>query len=59
MTQQTAEMTTDIIVAGAGSAGLSAAIAFAQAGFSVVCIGKIPAHAPGRTVASALPTQLG
>ena len=41
----------DIIVAGAGSAGLSAAIAFAQSGFSVICAGRIPAHAPGRTVA--------
>ena len=42
---------TDIIVAGAGSAGLSAAIALAQAGFTVVCVGAVPAHAPGRTVA--------
>ena len=41
----------DIVVAGAGSAGLSAAIALAQAGFAVVCAGRIPAHAPGRTVA--------
>jgi 2-octaprenyl-6-methoxyphenol hydroxylase len=46
-----AEINTDIIVAGAGSAGLSAAIALAQAGFDVICAGKIPAHAPGRTVA--------
>ena len=51
MTQHAADMTAEIIVAGAGSAGLSAALAFAQSGFSVVCIGKIPAHAPGRTVA--------
>lgn len=41
----------DILVAGAGAAGLSAAIALAQAGFSVVCVGAIDRRANGRTVA--------
>ncbi len=41
----------DIIVAGAGSAGLSAAIALADAGFHVLCIGRLDLSAHGRTVA--------
>jgi 2-octaprenyl-6-methoxyphenol hydroxylase len=41
----------DIIIAGAGAAGLSAAIALADAGFSVVCIGRFDLEARGRTVA--------
>ncbi|WP_341871989.1 FAD-dependent monooxygenase [Methylocella silvestris] len=41
----------DILVAGAGAAGLSAAIALAQAGFSVACAGQIDRRANGRTVA--------
>ncbi len=41
----------DILVAGAGAAGLSAAIALAQAGFSVVCVGHVDTRANGRTVA--------
>jgi 2-octaprenyl-6-methoxyphenol hydroxylase len=41
----------DILVAGAGAAGLSAAIALAQAGFSVVCAGHVDGRPNGRTVA--------
>jgi 2-octaprenyl-6-methoxyphenol hydroxylase len=41
----------DILVAGAGAAGLSAALALAHAGFSVVCVGHIDRRANGRTVA--------
>jgi 2-octaprenyl-6-methoxyphenol hydroxylase len=42
---------TDIIVAGAGAAGLSAAIALAKAGFQTLCIGRFDLEAHGRTVA--------
>jgi 2-octaprenyl-6-methoxyphenol hydroxylase len=42
---------TDIIVAGAGAAGLSAAIALANAGFRTLCIGRFDLEAHGRTVA--------
>lgn len=45
------ETQADILVAGAGAAGLSAAIALAQAGFSVVCAGHVEGRANGRTVA--------
>lgn len=41
----------DILVAGAGAAGLSAALALAHAGFSVVCAGPVDRRANGRTVA--------
>ena len=41
----------DILVAGAGAAGLSAALALVQAGFSVVCVGHVDRRANGRTVA--------
>jgi 2-octaprenyl-6-methoxyphenol hydroxylase len=41
----------DILIAGAGAAGLSAAIALAQAGFSVICMGQVERRANGRTVA--------
>jgi len=41
----------DIIVAGAGAAGLSAAIALADCGFQTVCIGRFDFEAHGRTVA--------
>jgi 2-octaprenyl-6-methoxyphenol hydroxylase len=41
----------DIIVAGAGAAGLSAAIALADAGFRTLCIGRLDFEAHGRTVA--------
>lgn len=45
------ETRTDILVAGAGAAGLSAAIALAEAGFSVVCVGHVDRRANGRTLA--------
>ncbi|MGH6850976.1 MAG: FAD-dependent monooxygenase [Methylocella sp.] len=51
MSLSTAETETDILVAGAGAAGLSTAIALAQAGFSVVCVGHVDTRANGRTVA--------
>jgi 2-octaprenyl-6-methoxyphenol hydroxylase len=41
----------DIIVAGAGAAGLSAAIALADAGFQTLCVGRLDFEAHGRTVA--------
>lgn len=41
----------DILVAGAGAAGLSAALALVHAGFSVVCVGHVDRRANGRTVA--------
>ena len=42
---------TDIIVAGAGSTGLAAALAFARTGLRVTLIGRLPPPLPGRTVA--------
>ena len=51
MSLSTAETQADILVAGAGAAGLSTAIALAQAGFSVVCVGHVDTSANGRTVA--------
>jgi 2-octaprenyl-6-methoxyphenol hydroxylase len=45
------ELRADILVAGAGAAGLSAAIALVEAGFSVVCVGHIDRRANGRTLA--------
>lgn len=41
----------DVLIAGAGLAGLTAAIAFAQTGFDVVSSGADERHARGRTVA--------
>jgi len=41
----------DVIIAGAGAAGLSAAIALADAGFETICIGSLDNKANGRTVA--------
>jgi 2-octaprenyl-6-methoxyphenol hydroxylase len=41
----------DILVAGAGAAGLSTALALAHAGFSVFCAGHVDTRANGRTVA--------
>jgi 2-octaprenyl-6-methoxyphenol hydroxylase len=41
----------DVLVAGTGLAGLTAAIAFAKAGFDVVCCGADERIAHGRTVA--------
>jgi 2-octaprenyl-6-methoxyphenol hydroxylase len=51
MSLATAETQADILVAGAGAAGLSTAIALAQVGFSVVCVGHVDGRANGRTVA--------
>ncbi len=51
MSPSTADTQADILVAGAGAAGLSTAIALAQAGFSVVCVGHVDTRANGRTVA--------
>ena len=51
MSHSTADTQADILVAGAGAAGLSAALALAQAGFSVVCVGHVDTRANGRTVA--------
>jgi 2-octaprenyl-6-methoxyphenol hydroxylase len=51
MSLETPESQADILVAGAGAAGLSAAIALAQAGFSTICVGHVDTHANGRTVA--------
>ncbi len=51
MTDRVSNFDVDIIVAGAGAAGLSAAIALNQAGFTVVCAGHIDLRANGRTVA--------
>ncbi|MBB4197967.1 hypothetical protein CCR94_05290 [Rhodoblastus sphagnicola] len=41
----------DVLVAGAGSAGLAAAHAFAAQGRTVVVVGKVETHLAGRTVA--------
>jgi 2-octaprenyl-6-methoxyphenol hydroxylase len=51
MSLSSAETQADILVAGAGAAGLSTAIALAQAGFSVFCAGQVDGRANGRTVA--------
>jgi 2-octaprenyl-6-methoxyphenol hydroxylase len=51
MSLSTADTHADILVAGAGAAGLSTALALAQAGFSVVCVGHVDTSANGRTVA--------
>jgi 2-octaprenyl-6-methoxyphenol hydroxylase len=51
MSLSTAETQADVLVAGAGAAGLSTALALAQAGFSVVCVGHVDTRANGRTVA--------
>jgi 2-octaprenyl-6-methoxyphenol hydroxylase len=45
------ELSADILVAGAGAAGLAASIALADAGFSVVCAGHVDRRANGRTLA--------
>jgi 2-octaprenyl-6-methoxyphenol hydroxylase len=41
----------DVLVVGAGAAGLSAAHAFAAQGRSVIVVGKVETHLAGRTVA--------
>ena len=51
MSRTTPETQADILVAGAGAAGLSTALALAHAGFSVFCAGPIDCRANGRTVA--------
>ncbi len=54
MTEPAAEaktIKTQILVAGAGSTGIAAAMAFARAGFDVVLAGRFPPSLPGRTVA--------
>jgi 2-octaprenyl-6-methoxyphenol hydroxylase len=45
------ELGSDIVIAGAGLAGLTAAFGFAQAGFDVVCCGAAERAGSGRTVA--------
>ncbi len=47
----TAPLECDVLVAGAGSAGLSAAHAFAAQGRKVIVVGKIETNLAGRTVA--------
>ena len=42
---------TQILVAGAGSTGLAAALAFARAGLKTTLVGRSPPPLPGRTVA--------
>ncbi len=42
---------TDILVAGAGSTGIAAALAFARAGWKTQLVGRVPPPLPGRTVA--------
>ncbi|ARN81978.1 FAD-dependent monooxygenase [Methylocystis bryophila] len=42
---------TQILVAGAGSTGIAAAMAFARAGHKVALVGRFPPSLPGRTVA--------
>lgn len=42
---------TDILVAGAGSTGLAAALAFARSGLETTLVGRIPPPLPGRTIA--------
>lgn len=51
MTVSIADIEADILVAGAGAAGLSAALALVQSGFSVVCVGHVDRRINGRTVA--------
>ncbi len=49
--KETPPIECDVLVAGAGAAGLSAAHAFAAQGRKVVVVGKIETHLAGRTVA--------
>lgn len=48
---QAAQSEADILVIGTGAAGLSAAIALAKAGFSVIAVGAVEQRGGGRTVA--------
>ena len=49
--QADAERACDVVVVGAGLAGLAAAIGLARAGFSVICCGAGERLGEGRTVA--------
>jgi 2-octaprenyl-6-methoxyphenol hydroxylase len=49
--EQTKTIKTQILVAGAGSTGVAAALAFARAGLKVTLAGRFPPPLPGRTVA--------
>ena len=51
MRQPLEHIACDVLVAGAGAAGLSAAHAFAAQGRKVVVVGKVETHLAGRTVA--------
>jgi 2-octaprenyl-6-methoxyphenol hydroxylase len=51
MTSKAAGSEVDVLVAGAGAAGLSAAIALNRAGLTVACVGQIERRPNGRTVA--------
>ncbi|HEY8126684.1 MAG TPA: FAD-dependent monooxygenase [Methylocystis sp.] len=51
MTAAQESIRSDILVAGAGSTGLAAALAFARGGFKTTLAGRIPPPLPGRTVA--------
>ncbi|QGM47127.1 FAD-dependent monooxygenase [Methylocystis heyeri] len=49
--EETKTIKTQILVAGAGSTGVAAALAFARAGLKVTLAGRFPPPLPGRTVA--------
>jgi 2-octaprenyl-6-methoxyphenol hydroxylase len=49
--QASTNIATDILIVGAGPAGLAAAIALARSGFSVICAGAVDTRVTGRTVA--------
>lgn len=51
MSKDKVEDTYDIIVSGAGAAGLAAAVALGRAGFTVLCAGRSDTTPNGRTVA--------
>ncbi len=51
MTDRAPALDVDVLVAGAGAAGLSAAVALDRAGFSVACVGHVDRRPNGRTVA--------
>lgn len=51
MTQEQTAQSYDVIISGAGAAGLAAAVALGRAGFSVLCAGVSDTTPNGRTVA--------
>ncbi len=51
MAETSSSPTFDVVVVGAGLAGLAAALGFARAGFRVVSVGRLERPGPGRTVA--------